>query len=297
MDHMHLVVKSEGVGDVGPLALRLTRLGLQGSVEPDNPRVEFGREANLFDKPALELADAEPGLRRCIADVDRTAQTKKPVRGSGDRVRRLSFPELAQKQVSSDTDSLVEARCVSKLALKFRQGWADYGTRVIGQVGQRIHRHAKQSVKPGRAKLDGEHVEFAVQDKFGVGSRTGADYDRAGDYFLPAQCAEANSISALQIELEKLIRPGGDRVNDWRVANTRSTLLKASDVFSKLGSGRRLLELHRRHAVGENVNGLQRGRQPKEPLSPWARHRKGAPRRFTRIQPLALTAAGRSPKS
>jgi hypothetical protein len=121
--------------------------------------------------------------------------------------------------------------------LQLGERGTNHGTRIVSLVGEFIHRRAKQLAEPRRTELDREDVRPAPQDKIGEPTRARPDHDRPGRQFLPARFGEPDDVSTLQIELEKLIGPRGDRANDRCVAYLRPTLLKAAHVVAKRGGG------------------------------------------------------------
>ena len=125
---MHLVIVSERMGDVGPVALRRTCLGYERRVEPDDPGVEFRRNSDLPAELTLKLADPEAGLRRRLTDVRRALLEQKPVGDLRDRIGSLNFAQTLREKVAGDANAFVEAARVGQLLLELREPGTDDAT-------------------------------------------------------------------------------------------------------------------------------------------------------------------------
>ena len=54
--HVHLIVISQSMGDVGPARFGRRCLASEGRLEPNDPSVQFGRDPDLVAKAPLKLA-------------------------------------------------------------------------------------------------------------------------------------------------------------------------------------------------------------------------------------------------
>jgi len=74
--HVHLIVISQSMGDVGPARFGRRCLTSEGRLEPDDPGVQFGRDPDLAAKAPLELADPEPCVVREVGHSNTSAGQK-----------------------------------------------------------------------------------------------------------------------------------------------------------------------------------------------------------------------------
>ena len=58
--HVHLIVISQSMGDVGPPRFGRHRLTSEGRLEPDDPGIKLGRDSDLGAKAPLELTGPQP---------------------------------------------------------------------------------------------------------------------------------------------------------------------------------------------------------------------------------------------
>jgi len=78
---MHLVVVTALVGNVRPKSFRRRYLRLNRRIEPNDPRVAFGRQTDMLGKPSLELSNAQSGARSRVIDANCAALQEKSIDG------------------------------------------------------------------------------------------------------------------------------------------------------------------------------------------------------------------------
>ncbi len=87
--HVHLIVISQSMGDVGPPRFGRRRLTSEGRLEPDDPGVEFGRDADLVAKVPLKLADPQPCVVSEVGHLNTSAAQEYFRCGVGNAANRI----------------------------------------------------------------------------------------------------------------------------------------------------------------------------------------------------------------
>jgi hypothetical protein len=73
VDHVHLIIVAQVVGDLGPGTLRRCQLRSERLIQSNNPRIELRRNPDLFQKLPFELTDGPSRARYKIVDAGRSS--------------------------------------------------------------------------------------------------------------------------------------------------------------------------------------------------------------------------------
>jgi hypothetical protein len=109
VQHVHLIMVSDVVGNVRPTHMGQFVPSLQRCFEPRDPRVQLGRDADLREEPALELAQAEPRPSGEIRYPHASASQLQVLRDRGD-IRACDPVRTTPQQVVIDSACALRER-------------------------------------------------------------------------------------------------------------------------------------------------------------------------------------------
>src|SRR5215469_1168139 len=104
-------------------------------------------------------------------------------------------------------------------------------------------------MKSSRLKLDSKHVEPAVEDEVSTVVGAWPDDDCPRGKVSHARLVCVNDVAVFEIELEELIGPRRNRVDDSGDAGFRLALLEATNVVAKRGNGKDRVQPHSRKCL------------------------------------------------
>src|SRR5688572_18312089 len=125
MHHMHLIVKAENMGNVGPCRLRRRRLASQSRFKTGDPSIELRRDPDLVPEPALELTYPDPRAASDIRHANASAAREDLRRGPGHAVTGVAYGTLHAQVLVCDPDPVVKRGDITKLAFEFAEPAAE----------------------------------------------------------------------------------------------------------------------------------------------------------------------------
>ena len=226
------------MGNIGPATIRALLLCRERRVKADDAGVEFGWDADFFAKDSLELADTQPGALGSISDAKSPLLDQKLIGDLGNRVERGWAVGLPQQEFRHNSSAFSEISGVGKLLLQFGDYTAENGRCVKRSIGDLRHGDPEELMKSSRLKLNCKHVEPAVEDEVSAVMGAWPDDDCPRGKVSHAGLVGVNDVAFLEIELQDLIGPRRNWVDDSGGARLRLALLEAPNVIAERGSGK-----------------------------------------------------------
>jgi len=102
----------------------------------------------LRNKPALELADAQPRACGCVGDPQHAAVEKNLIRDTRDRVGPiLERYNASHEEVGGNINARHEIAGICQPLLDLYSDCPKHGSRFVSAIGKVLHRHAEELKK------------------------------------------------------------------------------------------------------------------------------------------------------